>query len=289
MQTRIHTTVQVTEHIAVGPFINVQTNIQITTTTSVPVSSGKLQSPFFSSGRVSPHVSPFPAYSMHRLPPASPLSPPPLSPPHLSPPSRRTPCTACLLPPLSPSPLSPSPSLPLPSLPLPSLPLPCLPPLTCLTLPGVLHAPPVSCLTSPVSLSRLPPHLSPPPPQTAASPAPAAEVPEEEEAEWSDDFEEDAKEAPPAEEDLYEATNPDLDEDLYEDLTLFSAAEVPESSGRGACARALYDYQGVDDSEITFDPDDIITGIEFLDEGWWRGFGPTGHYGLFPANYVALM
>uniref|UniRef100_A0A3P8UKT3 Drebrin-like a n=1 Tax=Cynoglossus semilaevis TaxID=244447 RepID=A0A3P8UKT3_CYNSE len=44
-----------------------------------------------------------------------------------------------------------------------------------------------------------------------------------------------------------------------------------------------------DDTEISFDPDDIINGIEMVDEGWWRGYGPTGHYGLFPANYVELI
>lgn len=45
----------------------------------------------------------------------------------------------------------------------------------------------------------------------------------------------------------------------------------------------------VDDTEITFDPDDIITGIEMIDEGWWRGYSPDGHYGMFPANYVDLL
>lgn len=44
-----------------------------------------------------------------------------------------------------------------------------------------------------------------------------------------------------------------------------------------------------DDTEITFDPDDIITGIEMIDEGWWRGYGPDGHNGMFPANYVELL
>uniref|UniRef100_A0A672P8V2 Drebrin-like protein B n=1 Tax=Sinocyclocheilus grahami TaxID=75366 RepID=A0A672P8V2_SINGR len=55
------------------------------------------------------------------------------------------------------------------------------------------------------------------------------------------------------------------------------------------CARAIYDYQALDDTEITFDPDDIITGIEMIDEGWWRGYSPDGHYGMFPANYVELL
>ncbi|XP_056102881.1 drebrin-like b isoform X4 [Rhinichthys klamathensis goyatoka] len=58
---------------------------------------------------------------------------------------------------------------------------------------------------------------------------------------------------------------------------------------RGVCARALYDYQAADDTEISFDPDDIITGIEMIDEGWWRGYSPDGHFGMFPANYVEMI
>ncbi|KAG7270639.1 hypothetical protein CRUP_010934, partial [Coryphaenoides rupestris] len=50
-----------------------------------------------------------------------------------------------------------------------------------------------------------------------------------------------------------------------------------ETSDRGICARALYDYQAADDTEISFDPDNVITGIEMIDEGWWRGYGPDGH------------
>lgn len=44
-----------------------------------------------------------------------------------------------------------------------------------------------------------------------------------------------------------------------------------------------------DDTEITFDPGDIITNIDQVDEGWWQGLGPDGTYGLFPANYVELI
>ncbi|XP_042879768.1 drebrin-like protein A isoform X2 [Penaeus japonicus] len=57
----------------------------------------------------------------------------------------------------------------------------------------------------------------------------------------------------------------------------------------GLCARALYDYQAADDSEITFDPSEIITNIDQIDEGWWQGIGPDGMFGLFPANYVELI
>ncbi|XP_036382518.1 drebrin-like b isoform X5 [Megalops cyprinoides] len=95
----------------------------------------------------------------------------------------------------------------------------------------------------------------------------------------------------PAEE-LYEAV-PEADS-LYEEPpqveeqnTYEYAAE--DNADRGICARALYDYQAADDTEISFDPDEIITGIEMIDEGWWRGYGPDGRFGMFPANYVELI
>ncbi|KAL2805033.1 hematopoietic lineage cell-specific protein isoform 2 [Daubentonia madagascariensis] len=56
----------------------------------------------------------------------------------------------------------------------------------------------------------------------------------------------------------------------------------------GISAVALYDYQGEGSDELSFDPDDIITDIEMVDEGWWRGHC-HGHFGLFPANYVKLL
>ncbi|NXF12403.1 HCLS1 protein, partial [Smithornis capensis] len=71
----------------------------------------------------------------------------------------------------------------------------------------------------------------------------------------------------------------DLGEDGGEDY---------EGQGPGTCAVALYDYQGEGDDEISFDPDDTITHIEMVDEGWWRG-QCRGRFGLFPANYVKLL
>jgi hypothetical protein len=56
--------------------------------------------------------------------------------------------------------------------------------------------------------------------------------------------------------------------------------------GQGVSARALYDYQAAEDNEITFDPDDVITNIDMIDEGWWMGDGPDGKRGMFPSNYV---
>lgn len=62
-----------------------------------------------------------------------------------------------------------------------------------------------------------------------------------------------------------------------------------ETVSQGLRAKALYDYQAADDTEISFDPDDIITHIEQIDAGWWQGLSPNGAYGLFPANYVELL
>ncbi|NXV72218.1 HCLS1 protein, partial [Atlantisia rogersi] len=63
---------------------------------------------------------------------------------------------------------------------------------------------------------------------------------------------------------------------------------IYEVKSPGTCAVALYDYQGDGDDEISFDPDDTITHIEMVDEGWWRG-QCRGKVGLFPANYVKLL
>ncbi|KAK1787045.1 hypothetical protein P4O66_017423 [Electrophorus voltai] len=79
-------------------------------------------------------------------------------------------------------------------------------------------------------------------------------------------------------------------ENIYEEPPQAEELKVYEETGdRGICARALYDYQAADDTEISFDPDDLINGIEMIDEGWWRGYGPDGHFGMFPANYVELI
>lgn len=44
-----------------------------------------------------------------------------------------------------------------------------------------------------------------------------------------------------------------------------------------------------DETEISFDPGDMITRIDQIDAGWWQGLAPDGSYGLFPANYVQLL
>lgn len=119
--------------------------------------------------------------------------------------------------------------------------------------------------------------------------------------EWSDGFEDDEdaengnQEEPSGQIQSYRShtlAKAEETEALYENIyesTPTAEEPVAPSSGHGLCARALYDYQAADDSEITFDPDDVITEIDQVDEGWWSGRAPNGHYGMFPANYVELM
>ncbi|XP_041820281.1 hematopoietic lineage cell-specific protein isoform X2 [Chelmon rostratus] len=101
-------------------------------------------------------------------------------------------------------------------------------------------------------------------PDVPALPSRSADV---DYAEDDGDYEELAEPPPP----VLTATDND-----YEDLTC------------GQRAVAIYDYEGEADDEISFNPDDIITNIEMIDEGWWKG-QCHGRIGLFPAAYVQLM
>ncbi|KAM8909523.1 src substrate protein p85-like isoform 2-T2 [Spinachia spinachia] len=84
----------------------------------------------------------------------------------------------------------------------------------------------------------------------------------------------------PVEEDEEEHEEPDdppppACDNYYEDLS------------PGTQAVAIYDYQGEADDEISFNPDDVITHIQMIDEGWWKG-QCHGRVGLFPSAYVQL-
>ncbi|XP_069733581.1 drebrin-like protein isoform X2 [Phaenicophaeus curvirostris] len=94
-------------------------------------------------------------------------------------------------------------------------------------------------------------------------------------------------EEPPEPSAIYEEPPQEQVDDAKYDYSEYQ--QTPDLTGRGLCARALYDYQAADDTEISFDPENIITNIEMIDEGWWRGYGPDGHFGMFPANYVELI
>lgn len=147
--------------------------------------------------------------------------------------------------------------------------------------------------SSPVNRAQEPPassvyHAHQTPPESPVAPVPHAPP------EPTVTVKEQASPYQPEEEDLYQEPQED---NVYEEPPKVES-EVPQEEAvyetgvdedRGQCARALYDYQAADDTEISFDPDHIISHIEMIDEGWWRGYGPDGHYGMFPANYVELL
>lgn len=49
--------------------------------------------------------------------------------------------------------------------------------------------------------------------------------------------------------------------------------------------QALYPYKALNDDELSFEPDDIISVLTRDEPDWWRG-ELNGITGLFPSNYV---
>merc|ERR1712013_715841 len=99
---------------------------------------------------------------------------------------------------------------------------------------------------------------------------------------------------PPEEDDIYDnmegvvsqgARKSVEEDDIYDDMEEVIDAK---KTGAGITAIALYDYQAMAEDEISFDPNDVISNIEMVDEGWWIG-ECHGRFGMFPANFVEIM
>lgn len=93
------------------------------------------------------------------------------------------------------------------------------------------------------------------------------------------------------EETQYNQQNSDYPNQQYEQQQQFNVNQQHQEEKQANSslkAIALYDYQANDTDEISFDPEDTITDIVQIDEGWWQG-RCNGSFGLFPANYVQLI
>lgn len=56
-----------------------------------------------------------------------------------------------------------------------------------------------------------------------------------------------------------------------------------------AHARALYRYAASDDRDLSFEKDDKISVLEYMNQDWWMGQNQrTGQEGIFPRNYVLV-
>ncbi|CAG8548824.1 8565_t:CDS:2, partial [Racocetra fulgida] len=80
----------------------------------------------------------------------------------------------------------------------------------------------------------------------------------------------------------------DTEEEPKSSETLDELMNDTEEDEQARKSTVEYDYQAKDSDELSLDKGDVVTVLEQVDKGWWKG-DLNGKIGMFPANHVKLI